>query len=265
MQWLIDRLPGWAAARLPAAGASTRAPGLAGWTMALGALAGAALVVESASASWRANDRSDSDFAERHAEVVFDLLPQDAVLFGYGDYSGPVGYYRYVEERRPDVALYSLQGLVFANRLVAAGTFSTPGRPPPRARQAGTAGVFSAAEEPHRRDRQGDDREDDAGHEQPPAPPRFAKRLVRRQQPHHVGDAAASNVLPPLLHWPAPLCELAPGSATDDLGTQDPSCGGRPLHRLARTILGPVDLPMRSRNSRMRPSIDRIFPVTRSR
>ena len=103
-----------------------------------GALAGAALVVESASAGWRANDRSDSDFAERHAEVVFDLLPQDAVLFGYGDYSGPVGYYRYVEERRPDVALYSLQGLVFANRLVAAGTFSTPGRPPPRARQAGT-------------------------------------------------------------------------------------------------------------------------------
>ena len=117
MQWLIDRLPGWAAARFPAAAAGTRAPGPAGWTMALGALGGAALVVGSASASWRANDRSDSDFAERHAEVVFDLLPQDAVLFGYGDYSGPVGYYRYVEERRPDVAMYNLQGLVFANRL----------------------------------------------------------------------------------------------------------------------------------------------------
>ena len=36
-------------------------------------------------ASWQANDRSDSDFAERHAEMVFDLLPRDAVLFGYGD------------------------------------------------------------------------------------------------------------------------------------------------------------------------------------
>ena len=121
MQLLIDRLPGWTAARFPAAAASTRAPGLAGWTMALGALEGAALVVESASASWRANDRSDSDFAERHADVVFDLLPQDAVLFGYGDYSGPVGYYRYVEERRPDVAMYNLQGLVFANRLFDPG------------------------------------------------------------------------------------------------------------------------------------------------
>ena len=121
MQWLIDRLAGWAAARFPAAAASIRAPGPAGWTMALGALGGAALVVESASASWRVNDRSDSDFAERHAEVVFDLLPQDAVLFGYGDYSGPVGYYRYVEERRPDVALYNLQGLVFANRLFDPG------------------------------------------------------------------------------------------------------------------------------------------------
>ena len=121
MQWLIDRLPGWATARFPAAAASTRTPGLAGWTVALGALAGAALVVDSASASWRANDRSDSDLAERHAEVVFDLLPQDAVLFGYGDYSGPVGYYRYVEERRPDVAMYNLQGLVFANRLFDPG------------------------------------------------------------------------------------------------------------------------------------------------
>jgi len=117
MQWLIDRLPGWAAARFPAAAASTRAPGLAGWTMAAGALTGAALVVGSASASWRANDRSDSDFAERHAQLVLDLLPRDAVLFGWGDYSGPVGYYRYVEERRPDVTMYNLQGFVFANRL----------------------------------------------------------------------------------------------------------------------------------------------------
>ena len=84
---------------------------------ALVALTGAAMVGRSACAGWPANDRSGSDFAERHAEVVFDLLPQGAMLFVYGDATGPLGYYRYVEERRPEVALYSLQGLVFDNRL----------------------------------------------------------------------------------------------------------------------------------------------------
>ena len=116
MQWLLDRAPGLAAARRPAATAGLlRAPRLGA---AATALAGAAMVAASASAGWPANDRSGSDFAERYAETVFDLLPPDAVLFGYGDAAvGPLGYYRYVEERRPDIALYSLQGLVFANRL----------------------------------------------------------------------------------------------------------------------------------------------------
>ena len=118
LQWLIDHLSGWTAARWPA-----RTPGFSGapwatWSpAAVAVLVGAAMVAVSASASWPANDRSDSDFAERHAEAVFDLLPQDAVLFVYGDAIGPLGYYRFVDERRPDVDLYSLQGLVFGNRL----------------------------------------------------------------------------------------------------------------------------------------------------
>ena len=80
-------------------------------------LVGAAMAAGSAAAGWPANDRSDGDFAERYAEAVFDLLPQDAVLFAFGDAIGPLGYYRFVEERRPDIALYSLQGLVLGNRL----------------------------------------------------------------------------------------------------------------------------------------------------
>ena len=116
MQWLLDRVADRAAARRPAGTAGLlRAPRLGA---AATALAGAAMVAASAAAGWPANDRSGSDFAERHAEIVFDLLPPDAVLFGYGDAAiGPLGYYRYVEERRLDVALYSLQGLVLANRL----------------------------------------------------------------------------------------------------------------------------------------------------
>ncbi len=116
LQWLIDRLPGWTAARWPA-----RVPGAYHARRAAGApaamLIGATMVAGSASAGWPANDRSDGDFAERYAEAVFDLLPPDAVLFAFGDAIGPLGYYRFVEERRPDVALYSLQGLVLGNRL----------------------------------------------------------------------------------------------------------------------------------------------------
>ena len=115
LQWSIDRLPGWTAARWPAGTArmpwATRSPAAAA------VLVGAAMVAVSASASWPANDRSDSDFAERQAEAVFDLLPPQAALFVLGDAIGPLGYYRFVEGRRPDVALYSLQGLVFGNRL----------------------------------------------------------------------------------------------------------------------------------------------------
>ena len=118
MQWLMERLPGWTAKGWPAP-----APGasLAPWAKrspaAAAVLVGAAMVAVSATAGWPANDRSDGDFAERHAEAVFDLLPADAVLFVHGDAIGPLGYYRFVEERRPDIALYSLQGLVLGNRL----------------------------------------------------------------------------------------------------------------------------------------------------
>ncbi len=121
MQWMVDHLPGWTAGRWPAQAPGAPGASHAAWATrsptAAAVLVGAAMVAMSASAGWPANDRSDSDFAERHAEAVFDLLPQGAVLFVRGDAIGPLGYYRFVEGRRPDVALYSLQGLVLGNRL----------------------------------------------------------------------------------------------------------------------------------------------------
>ena len=137
MQWAMSRLPDWAPARWPAAAVELRRSGdrLPDWPLlpspgqrgqASGAarglavpaaLTGAAMVAFSASAGWPANDRSGSDFARRHAEVVFDLLPPGAVLFVVGDDTGPLGYHRYVDQRRPDVTMYNLQGLVFKNRL----------------------------------------------------------------------------------------------------------------------------------------------------
>ena len=105
LQFLLDRLPtGLRAGPWVRTGAA--------------ALAGLGMVAYSVQANWGLNDRSGSDFSERYAQVVLDLLPQDAVLFVFGDSEiGPLGYYRFVEQRRPDVTLLSAQGLVYGNRL----------------------------------------------------------------------------------------------------------------------------------------------------
>ena len=125
LQWAMDRLSNRADAPAGRSGAPvasgrggrSRGPGAARAAALAASLAGAAMAAWSAAAGWPANDRSDDDFAERYAEVVFDLLPPGATLFVYGDAIAPLGYYRHVEERRPDVSMYNLQGLVFENRL----------------------------------------------------------------------------------------------------------------------------------------------------
>ena len=88
-----------------------------GFKIGAATLAGAAMAAWSVHEHWQVNDRADSDFAERYAEMVLDTLPQDAGLFVFGDATAPMGYYQFVEKRRPDVALYNLQGFVFGNRL----------------------------------------------------------------------------------------------------------------------------------------------------
>ena len=109
-QFLLDRFP-----LSPEGFESVRASGL---KIAVAVLLAGWMVVHSVQADWQSNDRSDSSHAERYAETVFDSLPQDAMLFTLGDPEvGPLGYYRFVEERRPDVVLLNQQGLVFANRL----------------------------------------------------------------------------------------------------------------------------------------------------
>lgn len=78
----------------------------------------AALVAWNVAAGWPANNRAASVVTERHAEHLLALLPENAVLFLHGDTEvGPLGYFRLVEERRPDLEFLSAQGLVFGNRL----------------------------------------------------------------------------------------------------------------------------------------------------
>ena len=124
-QWLLSR---WAAAPWLRLGAT--------------ALAGIGMVAQSVWVDWTANDRSDSDFAERHAQLMFDLLPRDAVLFLYEDEEvGPLGYYHFVEGQRPDLTLRSTQGLVFGNRLFSWQT-------PPREQQAALSQFIEGTSRP---------------------------------------------------------------------------------------------------------------------
>jgi hypothetical protein len=77
--------------------------------------------------NWSVNDRSRDDFADRHARLLFELADRDTALLAYGDSdTGPLGYLHIVEGLRPDLTLYSLQGLVFSNRLMPA--LSSPAR-----------------------------------------------------------------------------------------------------------------------------------------
>ena len=78
---------------------------------------GIALVAWSVHGNWKVNDRSETDFAERYVNLVFDFLPEDSVLFVTKDEAIPIGYYKYVENRRPDVDLYELSALIYNKRL----------------------------------------------------------------------------------------------------------------------------------------------------
>ena len=98
----------YAAKRKPAPWLKPGAAGLAGLLMA-----GA-----SVQAGWPANDRSDDDFAELYASMMMGRIEADATLIVGDDIDmGTLGYFHYVEGRRPDVLLLSLLGLVYDNRL----------------------------------------------------------------------------------------------------------------------------------------------------
>ena len=101
-----DRRLGWSVRRHPLM--------LAG----LAATAGVAMVAWSVSAHWKANNRSGADFASRYVDMVFEVLPPDAVLMTIGDHKTmPAGYYHLVEGRRPDLRLVEMQGLGFETNL----------------------------------------------------------------------------------------------------------------------------------------------------
>lgn len=64
------------------------------------------------------NNRHDYDWANEYAVNVLKYLPENTNLFVSGDiHTFVLGYMHHVEKMRPDIQIYSLQGLVFSNRL----------------------------------------------------------------------------------------------------------------------------------------------------
>ena len=105
---LVHRLP---AMRLPAPWLQRGALGAAGMLM----------VGSSVAAHWDANAHARDDFAARFAAATMERLPPDSILFASSDAEAFVlGYYAFVEERRPDVQLLNLKGYVYGNRLYEA-------------------------------------------------------------------------------------------------------------------------------------------------
>ena len=81
-------------------------------------VAGLTLVGCSTTAHWEVNNRADSTFAQRYADMVFQVLPPDAVLITSGDeITLPLGYYHFVAEQRPDVRLVEIHGIAFPGNL----------------------------------------------------------------------------------------------------------------------------------------------------
>ncbi len=64
------------------------------------------------------NDRSDYDWSERYSKTVLHSLPANAIAIVDGDIDmGTLAYFHLIENFRPDITLYTYNGLVLGNRL----------------------------------------------------------------------------------------------------------------------------------------------------
>ena len=109
----LQRAVTWAEHRVP--WSAFRRPRL---LLGLAGVAGLAMVGCSTTAHWEANNRADSNFAQHYVDMVFEVLPPDAVILTTGDeITLPLGYSHFVAGRRPDVRLVEMHGIAFPSNL----------------------------------------------------------------------------------------------------------------------------------------------------
>lgn len=79
----------------------------------------ASLLLVMATINYPNVDRSYSRLVDEYGTLILESLPPNAILFLTGDNQiAPLGYLHLVKGIRPDVTLYSHEGLVFHNRLM---------------------------------------------------------------------------------------------------------------------------------------------------
>ena len=83
----------------------------------VGSLAGAAAAVAMAAvlvvANFGASDQSQDHTAQVYVDKVFNILPQDAVIFSFWGPSPPLWYAQQVDHRRPDVTVVDDTNIVY--------------------------------------------------------------------------------------------------------------------------------------------------------
>ncbi len=85
--------------------------------IALAAVLSLAMAIFSVQENWRKNDRSASDFTKKYSEMMFRYLDPDAIMVVSKDAeTGVLGYYHFVENRRPDITLLPRSGFVYNNQ-----------------------------------------------------------------------------------------------------------------------------------------------------
>ena len=67
--------------------------------------------------------RDEYRFGEDYANAVFKQIPESSILFADGDINlGVLGYYKLIEQKRPDITLYSSDSYILNNRLYSKST-----------------------------------------------------------------------------------------------------------------------------------------------
>ena len=86
--------------------------------IALAAVLSLVMVVFSVQGNWRKNDRSADNFPKEYAEMMFHHIEPGAIMLVSNDLeTGVLGYYHFVENRRPDISLLHRSGFVYNRQL----------------------------------------------------------------------------------------------------------------------------------------------------
>ena len=79
-----------------------------------------ALPLSSLLSNYAQNSRADNEFVESYGRAILETLPENAIVFAYGDYEvSVVAYLQQIEGVQPDIEIRDWHNLVLSNRLMS--------------------------------------------------------------------------------------------------------------------------------------------------